>query len=120
MRSIGIDLAPWIEQGLLRIHASRPTMHGLEQHLVLMHDLVSEFKPAVVVVDPISNLSVDDDDSPLQPTLMRLIDFLKQQQITALFTTLTDDTGEKHRDHAARRVVADGHLAADVEPRAQR
>ena len=59
MRSIGIDLEPWVKKGLLQIHASRPTLHGLEQHLVMMHDTVRAFHPAVVVVDPISNLTLD-------------------------------------------------------------
>ncbi|MEJ5990159.1 circadian clock protein KaiC [Ramlibacter sp. PS3R-8] len=92
MRSIGIDLTPWVRKGLLQIHASRPTLHGLEQHLVSMYDLVRSFKPSVVVVDPISNLSSNDNDAGLKLTLMRLIDFLKQEGVTALFTSLTADT----------------------------
>jgi circadian clock protein KaiC len=92
MRSIGLDLRPWVDKGLLQIHASRPTLHGLEQHLVLMYDLVRKFKPAVVVVDPISNLSTQDNDIGLKLTLMRLIDFLKQEGVTAMFTSLTVDT----------------------------
>ena len=89
MRSIGIELETWIRKGLLRIHACRPTLYGLEMHLVSMHDTVQEFQPSVVVVDPLSNLAVTRDDSELKPTLMRLIDFLKSRQITALFTSLT-------------------------------
>ena len=92
MRSIGLDLQPWVDKGLLQIHASRPTLHGLEQHLVHMYDLVHKFKPAVVVVDPISNLSTQDNDVGLKLTLMRLIDFLKQEGVTAMFTSLTVDT----------------------------
>jgi circadian clock protein KaiC len=91
MRSIGVDLAPWVKKGLLQIHASRPTLHGLEKHLVLMYDLVREFKPSVVVVDPISNLSNQRDDVGLKLTLMRLIDFLKCEGVTAMFTSLTAD-----------------------------
>ena len=93
MASIGLDLGQWERKGLLRIDASRPTLHGLEQHLVHMYNLVREFKPSVVVVDPISNLSMDRDDRSLKPTLMRLIDYLKQQRVTALFTSLTSDSG---------------------------
>ena len=89
MRSIGIDLAPWVKKGLLQIHCSRPSMHGLEQHLVMMHDTVLAFRPGVVVVDPISNLTLDDSEREVKPTLMRLIDFLKQLQITSVFTSLT-------------------------------
>jgi circadian clock protein KaiC len=55
MASIGIDLKRHMKKGLLRIHASRPTLQGLEQHLVTMHDAVLAFRPSVVVVDPISN-----------------------------------------------------------------
>ena len=91
MRSIGVDLEKWQRQGLLHIDASRPTLFGLEQHLVHMYELVLELKPSVVVVDPISNLTMDKEDRSLKPTLMRLIDFLKQQGITALFTSLTSD-----------------------------
>ena len=89
MRSIGIDLEPWIDKGLLEIHASRPTHLGHEQHLVMMHDLVRAFKPTVVAVDPISNLFMAHDDAEVKPTLMRLIDWLKKEQITAILTSLT-------------------------------
>jgi len=91
LRSIGVDLAPWVARGLLLIHAARPTLMGLEQHLVQMHELVTQHRPAVVVVDPISNLTFDENDRALKPTLMRLIDFLKREQITALFTNLSTD-----------------------------
>ena len=89
MRSIDIDLEPWIEQGLLEIHASRPTHLGHEQHLVMMHDLVRAFRPTVVAVDPISNLFMAHDDDETRPTLMRLIDWLKKQNITAILTSQT-------------------------------
>jgi len=89
MHSIGLDLEPWVKKGLLQIHASRPALQGLEQHLVGLHDTVQAFRPAVVVVDPISNLTTERSDAEVKPTLMRLIDFLKQQQITTLFTSLT-------------------------------
>jgi circadian clock protein KaiC len=90
MRSVGIDLEPWVNNGLLEIHASRPTLLGLEQHLVMMHDLVRSFRPTVVAVDPISNLTLAHGDAEVKPTLMRLIDFLKKEQITAIFTSLTN------------------------------
>ncbi len=92
MRSIGFDLKHWVSKDLLRIEATRPTLHGLEQHLVHMYELVREFKPKVVAVDPISNLlSTSGDDTSLKLTLMRLIDFLKTQGATAMFTSLTSD-----------------------------
>lgn len=92
MRSIGMDLGKWTKKGLLKVESSRPTLHGLEQHLVHVFDMVKEFKPHVVAVDPISNLTFEGKDNSLKPMLMRLIDFLKHQNVTALFTSLTSDT----------------------------
>jgi circadian clock protein KaiC len=92
MGSIGMDLEKWIKKGLLQIHSSRPTLQGLEQHLVMMHDMVTAFQPSVVAVDPISNLTLDRDETEVKPTLMRLIDFLKEQKITGVFTSLTHGT----------------------------
>jgi circadian clock protein KaiC len=93
MRSIGLDLQHWVKKGLLRIESTRPTLHGLEQHLVRIYELVRAWKPEVVAVDPISNLTSEREDAGLKLTLMRLIDFLKTQGVTALFTSLTSDGG---------------------------
>lgn len=90
MRSIGIDLEPHIKSGLLRFEAWRPTQGGLEMHLLRIHKLVQEFSPAVIVVDPITNLMIGS-FTEVHSMLMRLLDFLKTNQVTALFTTLTKD-----------------------------
>jgi circadian clock protein KaiC len=88
MRSVGIDLGRAVDQGLLRIEASRPTLNGLERHLVTLHKSVSEFKPHAVVIDPISNLVSVGNISEVRSMLTRLIDYLKVNGITALFTSL--------------------------------
>lgn len=89
MRSIGLDLQPWIDQGLLRFHASRPTMHGLEMHLAMIHREVERFDPAVVVIDPISSLTEGAAGNEPHAMLLRLIDYLKARDVTSLFTNLT-------------------------------
>ena len=89
MLSIGIDLAPWVAQGLLRFHASRPSVHGLEMHLVTMHKLILEYDPANVIVDPISALTVVGSDKEAKSMLTRLIDFLKTRKVTTLLTGMT-------------------------------
>ncbi len=91
MKSIGINLEPWIKSGLLKVHAVRPTAYSLEMHLSLMLNLIGEFKPRVVAVDPISNLYPIGDDIQVRSMLMRLIDFAKSLQITGLFTNLSND-----------------------------
>ena len=90
MRSIGIDLGPWIKKGLLRFDATRPTFHGLEMHLLRMHKLVRETNARVVVVDPITSYISLGDTLEVKSMLSRLIDFFKAHQITAFFTSLTE------------------------------
>ncbi|MGV9010961.1 MAG: circadian clock protein KaiC [Flavobacteriales bacterium] len=97
MASVGIDLRSCERKGLLRIHASRPTLNGLEQHLVLMHDTIKEFKPQVVAIDPISNLTIAHDQA-VKPMLMRLIDHLKVENITAVMTSLTSTSAAFRED----------------------
>src|SRR3954467_4721201 len=94
MRSIGLDLQRWIEKGLLRIESSRPTLFGLEMHLVHIHKLVKHFDPQVVIIDPISNFSASDSLAQAEAMLVRLIDFLKTQGVTAMLVSLTPNTRE--------------------------
>ena len=89
MRSIGIDLQPWVEAGLLVFHADRPSRYGLETHLATMHLLVAESKPSVVVIDPVTNLMTVGTFADVQAMLTRMIDHLKTENITAVLTSLT-------------------------------
>ena len=89
MRSIGIDLGQWEQKGLLRFQAIRPTRYGLESHLARMHTVIDDFKPAVAVIDPVSNLVSIGSISEVKIMLTRLIDFLKTYEITTLCTDLT-------------------------------
>lgn len=90
MKSIGIDLEQWIKQGVLEIHASRPTLFGLEMHLVNMYKKINEFKPQLTVLDPISNLTAVGNFADVKLMITRLLDFLKLQNITALLLDLSD------------------------------
>ncbi len=91
MRSIGIDLAPHIKNGLLEFHVARPTLYGLEMHLVTMYDLIREYKPQVVILDPITDFFAVGSQTEVKAAITRIIDFLKVQQITALFTSYTSE-----------------------------
>jgi circadian clock protein KaiC len=88
MKSIGLDLQQWVNKGLLKIEACRPTQHGLEMHLVTIHKEVKKFNPRIVIIDPISNFLLSGPPMEAQSMLMRLVDFLKDHQITALFTNM--------------------------------
>ena len=89
MRSIGIDLQPHADKGLLTFHASRPTADGLETHLAKVFKIVTDLKPTVMIVDPISNLISVGNMNEVKSMLTRLVDFLKSNHITTIFTSLT-------------------------------
>ena len=97
MSSVGINLQRWIQSGLLKIHASRPTTAGLESHLAQMYKELDEFAPDVVVVDPITNLIAIGDQGSVKAMLTRLIDHLKVKNITAMFTNLIYGDQEEER-----------------------
>ena len=88
MRAAGIDLQRWHDKGLLRFHADRPDRHGLETHLLEMHQAVEMFEPDVVVIDPITNLMSVGTQNDVRAMLTRVIDYLKTRGVTALFTSL--------------------------------
>jgi circadian clock protein KaiC len=94
MRSIGIDLEKYVKQGLLKFQNARPSNFGLEIHLALIHKVIVEFAPQVVVVDPITNFLAVGDEMETKGMLTRLIDFLKVRQITGMFTSLTGSSSE--------------------------
>ena len=88
MKSVGIDLQRWVDDGLLLFRCVRPSLLGLEAHLASMQELVSDFKPEVVVMDPISDLLHSGDGEEVFEMLTREVDYLKSNGVTAVFTSL--------------------------------
>jgi circadian clock protein KaiC len=115
MKSIGIDLEPCDKKGLLKFHAIRPTFYGLETHLVQMQKLIDEFKPAAVIVDPITNLISAGDQNDVKSMLTRLIDYLKAKQITTLFTNLTNIAALESTESEVSSIMDTWILLRDIE-----
>ncbi len=115
MRSIGIDLQPWVDGDLLRITASRPMLQGLEMHLVALHRQIEEFEPESVVVDPISNLLAAGEASEVEATLTRLIDYLKDRGITTLMTSLTQAGSAPATAEAGVSSLMDAWIGVSME-----
>ncbi len=121
MLSIGINLETWVKRGLLRFQASRPTMYGLEMHLAVAHRIIDEFKPDVVVVDPINTFGVGENDAEVKSMLIRLADFLKSRNVTAFFTSLTSGGASlEHTDIAISSLIDTWILLRDIESSGER
>lgn len=104
MRSIGIDLEKHIKKGILQIHSSRPSLNGLELHLLTLRKLIKEFEPTTIIIDPISNLISVGSEHEVRSMLVRLIDMLKANNITAMFTSLNKQTDTVRPDLAEESV----------------
>lgn len=100
MRSIGIDLQRWVDQGRLVLMARRATAFGPESHLLEVERLVRETRPSVVALDPITSLTRSGPQGGVQALVTRLVDTLKSLGITAVFTALL----EEERSPAAFRI----------------
>jgi circadian clock protein KaiC len=100
MRSIGLDLQPALDRGLLTFHADRPSRFGLEEHLAGMYQAIRRIKPSFVVIDPMTSLLAIGSHGDVQAMLTRIIDHLKMESITALVTSLTPGNIELERTEA--------------------
>lgn len=98
MRSIGIDLQPCIDAGMLQCVAARPTFYSLEMHLAIMLREVQKFRPSLVVLDPISAFLDSGEQLEVQSMLLRMIDYLKSQGVTGVFTHLAHEQGQVKTD----------------------
>ncbi len=87
--SIGLNLKRHVDDGMLKIEATRSSSNGLEMHLAKFYKLIRQFKPSVVVVDPITNLITTGNANEVSAMLGRMMDMFKAENITAIFTSLT-------------------------------
>ena len=121
MRSIGVKLETWVQKGLLQFQATRPTLYGLEMHLAVTHKAVKAFKPAIVIMDPINTFIVSEKGNEIKTMLMRIVDFLKLNQITALLTSLTSsDSALESSDVGISSLIDTWLLLRDIELNGER
>jgi len=121
MRSAGVNLEPYTKNNRLVIHSERPTFFGLEMHLLQMTKLVDEFKPHVVVMDPVTNLISVGLQMDVKSMLTRFVDFLKARQVTSLFTSLTSPGGSLEQSEAGVSSLMDTWIVLkDIEDEGER
>lgn len=121
MLSIGIKLETWVQKGLLKFQATRPTLYGLEMHLAATHKAVNAFNPDIVIMDPINTFIIGDKQIEVKMMLMRIVDFLKANQITALFTSLTsNENALESSDAGISSLIDTWLLLRDIELNGER
>ncbi len=116
MRSIGIDLEPFRKKGLLLFHAMRPTFTGLEMHLSTILKITGDFKPRAVIIDPLNGFTSIENSAEVKSLSMRIIDYLKLNQITGFFTTLTSGSSMlEHTNIFVSSLIDTWLLVRDIE-----
>lgn len=121
MSSISMDLKKHVDSGLLKFYASRPTLYGLEMHLVSIHKQIVKFKPDAVILDPITNLVTVGSVADVKSMLIRLIDFLQRENVTVMFTALTlNNIVDEQTDEGVSSLVDAWILVRDIESNGER
>lgn len=116
MSSIGIHLERWKKKELLHFHATRPTLYGLEQHLSTTIRLINKVQPQIVVLDPIDAFIMGSNQTEVKILLLRIVDYLKMRNITAMFTSLTNaGKNQELTDMAISSLIDTWLLLRDIE-----
>ena len=115
MRSIGLELGPWLKKGLLLIRANRPTGYGLESLLGMFHKEVDNFQPSVVVVDPVTAFEGTGSSNEAESMLVRVLDFFKSQRITTLLTSVDPAGSAKGSQSGISSLIDTWLLVRDLE-----
>jgi circadian clock protein KaiC len=115
MSSVGLDLKRWVADGLLLFRCVRPSLLGLEAHLLAVQNLVEDFEPSVVVMDPVSDLAGSASSQSVSAMLTRQVDFLKARGVTALFTILASDGRAEDGDQLIESLIDTAFLVRALE-----
>jgi circadian clock protein KaiC len=122
MKSVGYNLDPYIQSGHLQFYSSRPTLQNLELHFIYIKKLVEEYKPSVIILDPVTNLMTEGPNSGVRLMLTRFVDYLKAQQVTVFFTAaITEKLIERNpSDEGISSMVDTWIMVEDAEFEAER
>jgi circadian clock protein KaiC len=115
MKSIGLDLQPYLDRELLHFHTVPPSNLGLEAHLASMHQLIKRIDPKVVAIDPITNFISVSDAKAVKSMLTRMVDFLKMKQITTLCTHLSTLDRRERSDESVSSMMDTWLQLRDLE-----
>jgi circadian clock protein KaiC len=120
MSSIGMDLQTHVDKKLLKFYSARPTMYGLEMHLVDIHKKIEQFKPNAIIIDPITNLAAIGSLSEVKSMLIRLIDYLANSQVSVMFTALSSTSMQEQPDEGVSSLVDAWITVRDLESNGER
>jgi circadian clock protein KaiC len=94
--SWGTDFDRWESSGILKIICVYPESLGLEDHLQVIKSEIADFKPSRIAIDSLSALARGVSNNTFRQFVIGLTGFVKQEEITGLFTNTTDQFMGSH------------------------
>jgi len=88
LQSVGIQLAPYLKSGVLKMYSTRTRGPNIEDQFGLLRAKVRDVKPRCLVIDPMSALSTKLEHLASADAAQHFLDFLKGNGITVVNTSL--------------------------------
>lgn len=88
-RGWGHDFERLEQEGRLKVVCEYPEVMGLEDHLIAIKDIITEFKPTRVAIDSLSALERVSTDKGFREFVIGITSFIKHQEVVGLFTSTT-------------------------------
>jgi circadian clock protein KaiC len=113
MRSVGNDLQPYLDAGLLEMYSTRTETRSSEDHLINLKRRLAAFQPQNLIVDPLSALGKTGGNVAAVHSSLRLLDFARSKGITTICTSLVATEAEAETTTTQISTIADTwiHLA---------
>jgi len=105
--SVGIQLAPHVKSGMLKIYSTRTRGPNIEDQFGTLRAKILEDKPRCLVLDPISALSAKLAHVASADAAQYFLDFLKGEGITAVNTSMMDSVSDDETTSAGISTIAD-------------
>lgn len=91
LKSVSIDLQPFVESGMLQIVARRASIGSAESHLRAIRSMAQQHDAACIVIDPMSAMTSFVNTRPSPGVTERLVDWAKDERRTLICTGLLGD-----------------------------
>jgi len=88
LRSVGIDLEPYIASGLLHMHSIRSSLCGAEEHIGTLRNLLDAYQPRCLVIDPLSAIINSDPEASQRRMPEQLLALTKGMGVTVVCSSL--------------------------------
>jgi circadian clock protein KaiC len=107
LRSVGIQLAPHMKAGLLKMYSTRTRGPNVEDQFGDLRARVRAHRPSCLVIDPLSALSTKLSHVASADAAQQFLDFLKGEAITVVNTSLMDGLSTDEATATGISTIAD-------------